>query len=112
MSLPVATSTAAAVAYAIALYALIFAPAAITALKGQGLWLLGGVFFPLIWWYSATKLALPESWWEAHRYGPEKRSAARERYGERTAERWLIVAAALLLFLPFALGLLTGFLAE
>jgi uncharacterized membrane protein YdfJ with MMPL/SSD domain len=107
-----ATSTAAAVGYAIVLYALVFVPAALTALKGHGVWLLGGIIMPLIWWYSAIRLALPGSWWERHRYGPDKQLAARERYGDRTAEPWLIALAGILLTLPFVLGFVTGLLVE
>jgi hypothetical protein len=112
MGLVVATSTAAAIGYAVVLYGLILVPGAITALKGHGLWLLGGLILPLIWWYSAARLALPESWWDSERYGPEKQVAARERYGDRAAEPWLIALAMVLLALPFLLGFVTGLLLE
>src|SRR5215208_2506090 len=109
MTPPIAISTPAAIAYAVALYALVFAPGAITALKGQGIWLLGGVFFPMVWWYSAVRLALPGSWWDEHQYSPEKQAAARERYGERKAEGWLVAVAVVLLAAPFFVGLAVGF---
>jgi hypothetical protein len=112
LNLPIAVSTGAAIVYATALYALVLAPGVITALKGHGIWLLGGIFLPLIWWYSAVILALPESWWDRERYTPHKQAAARERYGDRTAQPWLVGLATGLILLPFVLGFFTGLLAS
>lgn len=78
--IPIAVSTPAAIAYAVALYGLVFIPGAIAASKGHGLWVLAGVVVtPIVWWYAALRLALPGSWWEQRRYDPEKQAAARER---------------------------------
>ncbi|HET7444055.1 MAG TPA: hypothetical protein VFJ57_05290 [Solirubrobacterales bacterium] len=81
-----AVSTGVAIAYGIALWAvLIAAPSTITALKGQ--WLLfvaGWLTLGIVWWIAAVRLARPGSWWDRHRYGPEKRQRARQRYGNST----------------------------
>jgi hypothetical protein len=102
-----------AIAYAAALYALVFAPAAIAALKGRAGWLLAGLLFsPFVWWYAALQLALPGSWWEMNRSGPEKRAASHERYRDKRAKGWLVGVALASLVLPFAAGFLAALLID
>jgi len=79
---PLAVSTGVAIAYGIALFAvLLFIPLTVTALKGH--WLLfaaGWLTVGTVWWIAAFRLARPDSWWARHRYGPEKRRRAERRY--------------------------------
>jgi hypothetical protein len=103
--MPSAVAEPVAIAYGVALYTFVFAPAAVAALKGHGIWLLVGfIFAPVVWWYAALRLAMPGSWWDRYRYGPEKQTASRERYGDRRARPWLAALAVALLALPLLLG--------
>jgi len=81
-----AASTGVAVAYGIALWAvLVIVPSTITALKGQ--WLLfvaGWLTLGIVWWIAAVRLARPGSWLDRRRYGPEKRQRAQQRYDNST----------------------------
>ena len=96
-----------------ALYGLTFVPAAVVAAKGHAIWLLAGLLFtPFVWWYAAFKLAFPGSWWERTRYGPEKRAAAHERYGERHAKSWLVGIGVAALILPFVAGFVAALIAS
>ena len=80
---PLAVTTAVAIAYGIGLWVvLIVAPATITALKGQ--WLLfaaGWLTVGIVWWIASLRLARPESWWARRFYGTDKLSRAEARYG-------------------------------
>jgi hypothetical protein len=81
-----ATSTGVAVAYTVALFAvLIVAPLVVTALKRQ--WLLfvaGWLTIGLVWWIASLRLARPDSWWARRFYGPDKLARAQRRYGAAT----------------------------
>ncbi|HEX6456137.1 MAG TPA: hypothetical protein VF009_06410 [Solirubrobacterales bacterium] len=81
-----AVSTGVAVAYGVALCAVLIAgPLAITALKGH--WLLfaaGWLTIGAVWWIAALRLARPGSWWSRHFYGPEKLARSQARYGAAT----------------------------
>jgi hypothetical protein len=55
---------------------------AITALKGQWLFLSAGFMtVGVAWWVAPFRLAQPNSWWARHLYSEDKRELARERYG-------------------------------
>ena len=78
-----ATSTGVAVAYTVALFAvLIVAPLTVTVLKRH--WLLfvaGWLTIGLVWWIASLRLARPDSWWARRFYEPEKLARAQRRYG-------------------------------
>ena len=100
MSAPVA------IGYGAVLYGLVFLPGAIAAAKGHGVWVLAGIVFtPIVWWYAAFRLALPGSWWEENRYGPDKRATSLERYGDARAKPWHSALAAALIAFPLTLAL-------
>jgi hypothetical protein len=78
-----AASTGVAIAYGVALWALLIVPMVVTILKRQ--WLLfaaGWVAIGTVWWFAAFRLADPDSWWARRFYGEAKRARARERYGK------------------------------
>lgn len=85
---PLAVSTGVAIAYGVALFAvLIVGPATVTALKGQ--WLLfaaGFLTVGTVWWIAALRLARPGSWWDRRVYGPDKHRRAASRYGSPSRE--------------------------
>lgn len=84
---PVAVSSGVAIAYAVALWAvLVIVPLTVTALKRQ--WLLfvaGWLTIGVVWWIAALRLAQPNSWWARRFYGPEKLARAERRYGSSAA---------------------------
>lgn len=84
---PLAVSTGVAIAYGVALFAvLLVVPLAVTALKGH--WLLfaaGWLTVGTVWWIAAFRLARPGSWWARRFYGPDKRQRAERRYGSSPA---------------------------
>jgi hypothetical protein len=81
---PFAVSTAAQIAYVIALGVVLFVgPSTVAEMKGQEVlagssWLTMGAG-P---WIGAFRLATPGSWWARHFYGPRKMAKSEERYGE------------------------------
>lgn len=79
-----AVSTPLAVAYAVALFALVLTPGAITLLKGQRVLFLAGLAFGgLVWAITALRLARPDSWWARRFYDADKIQRALQRYGPR-----------------------------
>jgi hypothetical protein len=82
--------------------------AVVTAAKGRGWLLLLGLFLtPLVWIFAALRLAAPSSVWARRRYGTEKLSRARWRYGSDTAGRRsrLLVWITAAIFAAFALSI-------
>jgi hypothetical protein len=83
-----AVSSGVAIAYVIALFAVIFiGPSWVVALKGQ--WALfdaGFTWSGFVWWIAAFRLARPESWWARHLYGAKKLARAEVRYPESLDE--------------------------
>src|SRR3954465_1960577 len=82
-------STAAALAYGIALFAvMLLIPGAITLLKGQILLFFAGLLLggAIVWWIVAFRIARPDSWWARNMYDEEKLGRARERYPPREGE--------------------------
>ncbi|HXR29720.1 MAG TPA: hypothetical protein VN752_01095 [Solirubrobacterales bacterium] len=81
-----ATSTAVAVVYTVALFVvLIAAPLIVTALKRH--WLLfvaGWLTIGVVWWIASLRLARPDSWWARRFYGRDKLTRAQRRYGAAT----------------------------
>ena len=75
--------SASEVAIVVAAWALFITPWVITGLKGQIPLFFAGLFFGgLVWLISACRLARPNSWWAAHRYGAEKMQRSQSRYPE------------------------------
>jgi hypothetical protein len=77
-----AASTGVAIAYGVALWAIIIVPMVVTILKRQ--WLLfaaGWLVLGTVWWFASFRLAHPDSWWARRFYGEAKLARARERYG-------------------------------
>src|SRR5215208_3885174 len=69
-----AVSTSVAVAYLLALFAILLGvPGTITLLKGQTLLFIAGFLAGgLVWWIAAFRLARPNSWWARRFYDAEK----------------------------------------
>ena len=78
-----AVSTGAAVAYGVALYAvLLVIPGTVTWLKGQRTLLVAGLLAGgIVWWITAIRLARPNSWWAARFYSEAKLGRSVRRYG-------------------------------
>ena len=88
--------------YVVAVFGLIFAPGAVTALKGHGMWLFAGaIASPLVWWYAASfRSAKPGSWWADHIYGEEKRQRSFEEWGSDAAGAWTLPVGAAFVAFP------------
>lgn len=86
--LPLAVSTAVAIAYVVVLLlVIVVGPSWVVALKGQ--WPLFDAGFNwtgFVWWIAAFRLARPESWWAYHFYDQKKMARARGRYPETLEE--------------------------
>ena len=79
----VAVSDAGAVAYGLALLALVGVPATVTLLKGHVVAFVVGLFtLGLVWVVASLRLARPGSWWARRFYRPAKLERVRRRYGE------------------------------
>ena len=78
-----AVSTPVAIAYGVALFAvLLIIPGTITWLKGQRALLATGLLAGgLVWWITAMRLARPGSWWAERFYDEAKLARSVERYG-------------------------------
>jgi hypothetical protein len=103
-----AVSWPVAAGYVLALYLLVFAPGAVAALKGHGIWLLAGIIAsPLVWWYAAVfRSAKPRSWWADHIYGPEKQRRSVKEWGDDEAGRWTLPVGAAFLAFPLTIGII------
>jgi hypothetical protein len=102
-----AVSAPVAAGYVIALYSLVFAPGAVAALKGHGIWLLAGIIAsPLVWWYAALfRSAKPRSWWADHVYDPEGQRRSIEEWGSDEAGRWTLPVGAAFVAFPLTIGI-------
>lgn len=81
---PLAVSTGIQIAYVVGLVVVPFlGPLTVAEMKGHT-GLVGAGFYTLgiAWWIAALRLALPESWWARHFYGPRKLARAEARWGE------------------------------
>lgn len=77
----VGVSTGAAVVYAVAAFAVVLTPLAITLLKGHRLLAVIGFFVGgVIWFVAAFRLARPDSYWAKRYYSDDKMRRARLRY--------------------------------
>ena len=102
-----AVSTQVAVLYAVGLFAVLFAPGAVTLLKGRtGMFAVGWLVGGLVWMIVSFRLARPESHWARWFYGQDKVSSARRRYpnADSTGIPHLL-GAALMLAVPVAIGI-------
>ena len=59
---------------------LLVVPLVICAMKGKYGLAVSGIFFGVVAWVGAIRLAMPESYWARHFYSEAKREKARERF--------------------------------
>jgi hypothetical protein len=57
-----------------------------TAMKGKWFYFIAGFFVWFVWFYSACRLAKPNSFWAREFYSDEGRELAASRFGEPVAD--------------------------
>jgi hypothetical protein len=102
-----AVSTQVAVLYAVGIFALFFAPGAVTLLKGRtGMFAVGWLVGGLVWTIVSFRLALPDSHWARWFYRQDMVSRARRRYPNAASTGIPhLLGAALMLAAPVAIGI-------
>lgn len=81
---PLAVSTAIQIAYVVGLVVVPFLrPVTVAGMKGHSALVAAGWYtVGIAWWIGAFRLALPDSWWARHFYGPRKLARAKARWDE------------------------------
>jgi hypothetical protein len=78
-----AVSTGIQVAYVVGLVVVPFlGPVTVAEMKGHTTLVTAGWYtLGIAWWIAAFRLALPDSWWARHFYGPDKLARSEVRWG-------------------------------
>ena len=78
-----AVSTGIQIAYVVGLVVVPFlGPVTVAEMKGHTALVSAGWYtLGIAWWIAAFRLALPDSWWARHFYGPRKLARAKARWG-------------------------------
>jgi hypothetical protein len=81
---PLAVSTGIQIAYVVCLVVVLFlGPVTVAEMKGHTVLVAAGWYtLGIAWWIAAFRLALPDSWWARHFYGPQKLARSEARWGE------------------------------
>jgi hypothetical protein len=79
-----AVSTGIQAAYVVGLVVVLFlGPVIVAEMKGHTVLVAAGWYtLGIAWWIAAFRLALPDSWWAHHFYGPHKLARAEARWGK------------------------------